>query len=167
MTRNLEKYIKIKGASDKLKKQEEVILKIRNLSLGYSGEKGLVIAVDKVNLDIPRGKVSSLVGESGSGKSTIANAMIGFIKYPATKIGGSIEYDGKDILGLSNSKLNKIRMKEIAFVPQAAMNSLNPVMKIGVEMHDIIEAHIKVTQSEEKEMIERALDSVYLHKSIA
>lgn len=162
MRNNLEKYIIIKGASDKLKKQEEVVLKIRNLSLGYSGEKGMVIAVDKVTLDIPRGKISSIVGESGSGKSTIANAMIGFIKYPATKIEGSIEYGGQDILGLSNSKLNKIRMKNIAFVPQAAMNSLNPVMKIGAEMHDIIEAHTKVTQSEEKEMIERALSLVDL-----
>jgi peptide/nickel transport system ATP-binding protein len=149
-----------------LKTQEEVILKIRNLSLGYSGEKGMVIAVDKVNLDIPRGKVSSIVGESGSGKSTIANAMIGFIKYPATKIGGSIEYVGQDILGLSNSKLNKIRMKNIAFVPQAAMNSLNPVMKIGAEMHDIIGAHTKVTPAEEKKMIEKALDLVDLPKYI-
>jgi peptide/nickel transport system ATP-binding protein len=155
-----------KGVSEKLKREEEVVLKIRDLSLGYSGEKGMVIAVDNVSLDIPKGKISSIVGESGSGKSTLANAIIGFIKYPATKIEGSIEYKGQNILELTNSKLNKIRMKNIAFVPQAAMNSLNPVMKIGDEIHDIIEAHTKVTPSEEKDMVERALHLVDLPEYI-
>lgn len=143
-------------------KQEEVILKIRDLTLGYSGEKGQIIAVDDVSLDIPRGKVSSIVGESGSGKSTLANAIIGFIKYPAVKISGTVEYEGENLLDLTRPKLNKIRMKKISFVPQAAMNSLNPVMKIGDEMHDIIEAHVKVTPAEEKEMIMEALRLVDL-----
>ena len=143
-------------------KQEDIILKIRDLTLGYSGEKGMVIAVDDVSLDIPKGKISSIVGESGSGKSTLANAIIGFIKYPAVKISGSIEYGGENLLDLTRPKLNKIRMKKISFVPQAAMNSLNPVMRIGDEMHDIIEAHAKVTPSEEKEMIQEALRLVDL-----
>ncbi len=80
-------------------KQEDIILKIRDLTLGYSGEKGMVIAVDDVSLDIPKGKISSIVGESGSGKSTLANAIIGFIKYPAVKISGSIEYGGREPAG--------------------------------------------------------------------
>lgn len=149
-----------------MEKKEEIILKIRDLSLGYIGEKGTVITLDKVSLDIPRGKISSIVGESGSGKSTLANAIIGFVKYPATKIGGSIEYEGQDILELSTSKLNKIRMKRIAFVPQAAMNSLNPVMKIGDEIHDIIDAHTKMTLAEEKAVIQKALQLVDLPEYI-
>ncbi len=143
-------------------KKEDTILKIKDLSLGYSGEKGMVIAVDDVSLDIPKGKISAIVGESGSGKSTLANAIIGFIKYPAVKISGSIEYGGENLLELTRPKLNKIRMKKISFVPQAAMNSLNPVMRIGDEMHDIIEAHAKVTPAEEKEMIQEALKLVDL-----
>ncbi len=143
-------------------KHEEVILKIRNLTLGYKVENGQVIAVDDVSLDIPKGKIYSIVGESGSGKSTLVNAIIGFIKYPAFKISGSIEYDGRDILKLNKEELNKIRMRKISFVPQAAMNSLNPVMKIGDEIHDIIMAHTKVTIDDEREMIKEALNFVNL-----
>jgi len=149
-----------------LNKNDDTILKIRDLTLGYVGEKGTVITVDNVSLDIPKGKISSIVGESGSGKSTLANAIIGFIKYPLVKIGGSIEYNGENLLEFSRSKLNKIRMRSISFVPQAAMNSLNPVMRIGDEIHDIIQSHGKKSPSEEKDMIKRALGLVDLPEHI-
>lgn len=145
-----------------MKAEIEPILKIRKLTLGYEGEAGRVIAIDNLDLDISRGKISSIVGESGSGKSTIANAIIGFIKYPAIVMSGSIEFNGQDILTLSTSKIKKLRMKKISFVPQSAMNSLNPVMKIRDQMHDIIEAHEKMEPKKEMEVINTALKTVNL-----
>lgn len=142
--------------------KEDPILKIRELSLGYDGDAGVVIAVDNLSLDIPKGKISSVVGESGSGKSTLANAIMGFIKYPNVKLSGSIYFHDEDILSMDAVHLRRMRMKKIAIVPQAAMNSLNPVMRIGDEIHDIISAHRKVSPDVEKQMISAALEMVEL-----
>ena len=142
--------------------KEDPILRIRGLSLGYDSDAGVVIAVDNLSLDIPRGRISSVVGESGSGKSTLANAIMGFIKYPNVKLSGSIFFHDEDILSMDTMQLRKMRMEKIAIVPQAAMNSLNPVMKIGDEIHDIIAAHRKVTPDVEKRMVYAALEMVEL-----
>jgi len=142
--------------------KEDPILRIRELSLGYDSDAGVVIAVDNLSLDIPRGRISSVVGESGSGKSTLANAIMGFIKYPNVKLSGSIFFHDEDILSMDAVQLRKMRMEKIAIVPQAAMNSLNPVMKIGDEIHDIIAAHRKVTPDVEKQMVYAALEMVEL-----
>ncbi len=138
------------------------IIKIRNLTLAYEGDFGTIIAIDDLSLDIPEGKITSIVGESGSGKSTLANSLIGFLKYPLVKISGSVYFHEDDIYKLSDSKLSKLRMKDISFVPQAAMNSLNPVIKIGEEIHDIISAHMKVSETEERQIISEALKIVEL-----
>lgn len=130
--------------------------------MGYDSAAGIVIAVDSLSMDIPRGKISSIVGESGSGKSTLANALIGFIKYPSVRLSGSIMFHDEDILSADRVTLRKMRMSKIAVVPQAAMNSLNPVMKIGDEIHDVMAAHRKVTPDEEKEIISEALKMVEL-----
>lgn len=142
--------------------KEEPIIKIRDLTLGYDSDAGIVIAVDNLSLDIPKGKISSIVGESGSGKSTLANAMLGFIKYPNVRISGSIYFHDEDILAMDQISLRKMRMDKIAIVPQAAMNSLNPVMRIGDEIHDIISAHRSISSEEEKQLISSALDMVEL-----
>ena len=142
--------------------KEDPILKIRGLSLGYDSDAGVVIAVDNLSLDIPKGKISAVVGESGSGKSTLANAIMGFIKYPNVKLSGSIYFHDEDVLSMDAVQLRKMRMEKIAIVPQAAMNSLNPVMKIGDEIHDIIAAHRKVTPDVEKQMVSAALEMVEL-----
>ncbi len=142
--------------------KEDPVLKIRGLSLGYDSDAGVVIAVDNLSLDIPKGKISAVVGESGSGKSTLANAIMGFIKYPNVKLSGSIYFHDEDVLSRDAVQLRKMRMEKIAIVPQAAMNSLNPVMKIGDEIHDILAAHRKVTPDVEKQMVSAALEMVEL-----
>ncbi len=143
--------------------KDEPVLSLRNLSLGYDSEAGIVIAVDNLSLDIPKGRISAIVGESGSGKSTLANAIIGFVKYPNIRLAGSVMFHDQDILSLDRISLRKMRMSKIAIVPQAAMNSLNPVMKIGDEIHDIIAASgVKFSEKEEREMIASALEMVEL-----
>lgn len=142
--------------------KEDPVLKIRDLTLGYDSDAGVVIAVDNLSLDIPKGKISSIVGESGSGKSTLANAILGFVKYPNVRISGSVYFHDEDILSMDPVSLRKMRMEKIAIVPQAAMNSLNPVMRIGDEIHDIISAHRKLLPEEEKHMIGSALEMVEL-----
>ncbi|QRF75842.1 putative ABC transporter ATP-binding protein [Thermoplasmatales archaeon] len=142
--------------------KEVPILKIRKLSLGYDSDAGVVIAIDNLSLDIPKGKISSIVGESGSGKSTLANAIMGFVKYPNVRLSGSIYFHDEDILTMGTVQLRRMRMEKISVVPQAAMNSLNPVMKIGDEIHDIISAHKKMSPEEEKKIVSSALEMVEL-----
>ena len=99
--------------------KEDPVLKIRGLSLGYDSDAGVVIAVDNLSLDIPKGKISAVVGESGSGKSTLANAIMGFIKYPNVKLSGSIYFHDEDVLSRDAVQLRKMRMEKIAIVPHS------------------------------------------------
>lgn len=142
--------------------KENSILRIRNLSVGYDTDSGIVIAVDNLSIDIPKGRISSIVGESGSGKSTLVNALIGFIKYPSIRLSGHIYLHDEDIFSIDNIGLRKIRMEKISIVPQAAMNSLNPVIRIGNEIRDIISAHKTLSPDEEKQLISTALKMVEL-----
>ncbi|MGC8663352.1 MAG: ABC transporter ATP-binding protein [Thermoplasmata archaeon] len=141
---------------------EKEILSIKNLSLSYETINGKIIAVNDVSLSFYSGLSYAIVGESGSGKSTLANSLIGYIKYPMIKENGSVEYNGKSIFEMNEKDLKNIRMKEISFVPQAAMNSLNPVITIGEEMKDILREHITLDSKAEKERLEKVLSIVNL-----
>lgn len=117
------------------------LLQVRDLSVDYLLDKGAFRAVKNVSFDIGRGELFGLAGESGCGKSTIAYAITRLAKSPAWVAGGEILLDGQDLLKLTEASLQKVRWSRIGMVFQSAMNSLNPLMRVEDQFHDVLRRH--------------------------
>jgi peptide/nickel transport system ATP-binding protein len=131
----------------------DVLVSIRGLTVEFRVPRGILRAVDEVNLDIYRGEVLGLVGESGCGKSVLAHALIkqvdpnGYIK------SGKVLFEGKDIFSMSEEELRRFRWKDVAIIFQGAQNALNPVMRVFDHMVDTVLAHEK---SSKQNILERS-----------
>ncbi len=142
---------------------EPVLLRVENLSVLFETHAGTGPAVDEVSFTMKPGERMGLIGESGCGKTTMATAIMGLVRPPGRVAGGRVLLDGTDLLSLSSEALRKMRLKEIALVPQAAMNSLNPVMVIREQMVDAIRVHHPTMSEPELDtMVETALVKVGL-----
>jgi ABC-type glutathione transport system ATPase component len=120
-----------------------------------------------VNPDLNAGEKLGLVGESGSGKSTMALAMMRMIKAPGRIESGSVTVGGVDLISLNDEEMRLARSSRIAYIPQGAMNSLNPVMRIGAQMIDAIKAHVQgMSQADMTEQSMKALESVDLKRNV-
>jgi peptide/nickel transport system ATP-binding protein len=117
------------------------VLEVKHLQVTYHTPRGQIRAVNNVSFFLKRGERLGLVGESGSGKSTTALSLMRLLNPPALIEGGEVLLDGKDLLRLSPEEMRQTRFAEIALIPQGAMNSLNPMMKIGEQLRDTIRAH--------------------------
>src|SRR4030095_11556398 len=147
--------------------KDSVVLEVRNLQVSYYTDAGRARALDGVDLTLCAGEKLGLVGESGSGKSTMALAMMRMIKPPGRIEGGQVIVDGTDLINSSDEAMLKARLSKIAYIPQGAMNSLNPVLRIGAQMMDAIKAHEpKATRSELEDRALEALESVDLKASV-
>lgn len=145
----------------------EPVLQIKDLHVSYYTDAGRAHALDGVSLNLNAGEKLGLVGESGSGKSTMALAMMNMIKPPGRIEGGQVIVDGTDLMSLSENEMLKARLSKITYIPQGAMNSLNPVMRIGAQMMDAIEAHdSNASKSEMNERSRHALESVDLDPNV-
>ena len=143
------------------------VLQISDLQVSYYTDAGRATALDGVSLDLNAGEKLGLVGESGSGKSTMALAMMRMIKPPGRIEGGHVFVDGTDLMALSEEEMLAARLSKIAYIPQGAMNSLNPVLRIGAQMVDAIKAHDpEAGKSEMQERCREALESVDLNPSV-
>jgi peptide/nickel transport system ATP-binding protein len=143
------------------------VLQVKDLKVSYYTDSGRATALDGVSLDLQAGEKLGLVGESGSGKSTMALAMMRMIKPPGRVEGGQVIVDGLDLVGLSDEAMLKARLSKIAYIPQGAMNSLNPVMRIGAQMVDGIKAHDpRASKSDIEERCMTALESVDLKRDV-
>jgi ABC-type dipeptide/oligopeptide/nickel transport system ATPase component len=109
----------------------ETILDIRDLSIDFHGDDGVVRAVDEVSFTIQRGEILGLVGESGAGKTLTSEAILRLIRCPPGRITGEILYRGRNLLQLGEAELADIRGKEIAMIFQNPIPSLNPVFRVG------------------------------------
>lgn len=128
---------------------KDILLSIRNLSVDFKTDNGVVRAVKKLNLDIPRGKTVGLVGESGSGKSVTSLAIMGLIPNPPGTIAeGEILFGGKDLTKLSQDEMRKIRGNRISMIFQEPMTSLNPVFTIGNQIDEAIMLHQHVSKEQ-------------------
>lgn len=119
----------------------ESLLTIEDLRVSFASEQGMQEAVHGVSLSLQRGEILGLVGESGSGKSTIAKSVLRILGPPGVITGGAIRFRGTDVLTAEESDLRAIRWKEMAMVFQSALNALNPVLTIGAQMTDTLQAH--------------------------
>ena len=121
----------------------DVMLEVKNLTTKYVTRfHEDVYAVDHVSLKIERGKSLGIAGESGCGKSTLALSLMGYYFPPLHYMSGDIIIDGKNISGMDPDKVRRTVLgTEIAYIPQAAMNALNPTRKIRKFIEDVILAH--------------------------
>ena len=126
------------------------LLQVRDLSVDYLLEKGAFRAVKNVSFDIGRGELFGLAGESGCGKSTIAYAITRLAKSPAWVAGGEILLDGQDLLKLTEAALQKVRWSRIGMVFQSAMNSLNPLMRVEDQFHDVLRRHNSFSRAQSR-----------------
>ncbi len=144
------------------------ILQIKDLRVYYHVEAGAVKAVDGVSLDLEPGIKLGLVGESGSGKSTMALAMMRMIKEPGKIEGGQILLEGVDLLSLSEEEMRRTRLSKISMIPQGAMNSLHPLLRIKDQIIDGIKDHdSSLSKRELMERVYALLDSVELDRKVA
>ncbi|PSV30125.1 MULTISPECIES: ABC transporter ATP-binding protein [unclassified Photobacterium] len=136
------------------------ILKVRDLEVTYITDNGDFKAVKSVNFDIGKSEIFGLAGESGCGKSTIAFAINRLHKPPALITKGSIEYNGTNLIALTEQQMGVVRWKDIAMVFQSAMNSLNPVLPIQEQFADVMRHHLGYSNEQAKERAEKLLDLV-------
>jgi peptide/nickel transport system ATP-binding protein len=132
------------------------VLEVRDLRVHYATPGGDVIAVNGVTFDVQPGEILGLVGESGCGKSTVAMSILRLVQPPGRIVSGQVVLNGTDLLALNQQQLNRVRWRDIALIPQGAMNSLNPVMRVKEQIADAIEAH--EGKQPARELRERILD---------
>jgi len=138
----------------------ETILSIENLRIHFETFAGEVQAIRGVNLKLQKGETLALVGESGSGKSVTAKSVMKLLSNNAVVKEGSITFKGENILEKSESDMQSIRGKEIAMVFQDPMTSLDPTMKIGKQITEVIIKHEKASKEEANKRAEELLELV-------
>jgi len=144
------------------------ILSARDLSVYYYTERGPVKAVDHVSLDLQQSMRLGLVGESGCGKSTLAMALMRLIRPPGRIVHGEVLLDGVDLVKLSAEEVRRTRLSKIALIPQGAMNSLNPVMRVREQIADgIVDRDELFSIAEIEARVTELLESVELDPRVA
>jgi oligopeptide/dipeptide ABC transporter ATP-binding protein len=119
----------------------ERLLEVDDLSVHFATEDGVVRAVDGVSFELERGKVLGIVGESGSGKSVTAMTVMGLTRDINARFGGEVNYQGRNLLELSDAEMQNYRGNEIGMIFQDPMTSLNPVYRIGEQIVEAIRTH--------------------------
>lgn len=114
------------------------LLEIRNLNVTYNSQRGVVRAVDNVSLDIEPVQHLGIIGESGCGKTTLMRALVRVLPRNGQVPSGEILFKGRDLLKLSEREMRELRWKEIATIPQASMDSLDPVQRVGHQLETIL-----------------------------
>ncbi|MEQ6354135.1 ABC transporter ATP-binding protein [Lysinibacillus sp. M3] len=129
----------------------KTILEVKDLKINFKTYAGLVHAVRGVNFDLKEGETLAIVGESGSGKSVTSNALMKLIPQPpGIYESGQILFNGRDLVPLSDKEMSKVRGNEIAMIFQDPMTSLNPTMKVGRQITEVILQHKKVSRADAK-----------------
>lgn len=129
--------------------QNDILLKVENLTMHYTTRAGEVSAVDNVSFELRRGESMGLVGESGCGKTSVATTLLRLLPENAVIKSGHIYLDGLDLVDLNEEKMRQVRWKKISMVFQAAMNALNPVYKVGDQIIEALENHNEVKTNQE------------------
>ena len=139
------------------------VLRIEGLAIKLPRGADRALAVEGIDLELAAGQTLCVVGESGSGKSMIANAVMGLLPAPhVATVAGRILFEGRDLLALNEDQLRALRGCRIGMIFQEPMTSLNPVMKVGEQIGEVLDAHLNLPSSERRERVLRALRDVGL-----
>jgi len=127
--------------------ENDILIRVKDLRTHFFLDEGVAKAVDGVSFDIPRGKTLGLVGESGCGKSVTALSILRLVPHPPGRIvGGAIEWEGVNLLELSDRRMRAIRGNDIAMIFQEPMTSLNPVFTVGNQIMEALVLHQKLSR---------------------
>ena len=137
------------------------LLEVERLAVTFFTPRGTVRAVREASLEIARGEVLGLVGESGCGKSTVAFALMGYLPGTA-EVEGTIRFEGEDIAQLNPADLRHLRGNRTAMVYQDPGTSLNPTMRVGPQLDEILLEHLEVTPAEARDRTADLFESVGL-----
>jgi peptide/nickel transport system ATP-binding protein len=125
----------------------EPLLSIRDLTISYTVGRAEITAVDRASFDLAPGSILGLVGDSGCGKTTLARSLTRVLADNARIAGGQALFMGRDIMTLPERQMNALRWREIAFIPQSAMNSLDPVYTVGSQLAEVLVMRGGMTRS--------------------
>ncbi|WP_052973115.1 murein tripeptide/oligopeptide ABC transporter ATP-binding protein OppD, partial [Shigella sonnei] len=139
--------------------QADALLNVKDLRVTFSTPDGDVTAVNDLNFSLRAGETLGIVGESGSGKSQTAFALMGLLAANG-RIGGSATFNGREILNLPERELNKLRAEQISMIFQDPMTSLNPYMRVGEQLMEVLMLHKNMSKAEAFEESVRMLDAV-------
>ena len=130
---------------------DKILLEVVDLNTRFFTEEGTVPAVSDVSFTINKGEIFGLVGESGSGKTVTAHSIMGLVHPPGRVVSGKIMFEGTDLLTLNQKQMEDIRGRRIGMVFQEPMTALNPVLRIGEQISEVIEIHKAVSEGTVKE----------------
>ncbi|GAA5232562.1 ABC transporter ATP-binding protein [Verticiella sediminum] len=136
------------------------LLTVRDLKVAYRTSAGEAFAVDGVSFNLAPGEFLGIVGESGCGKSTMAKAVLGLLPTNARIAAGSVQLRGQELVGLSTRAWRRLRWKEIALVPQSAMNGFDPVYTVEAQLDEAMAAHSSAGPAARRERMGEMFDLV-------
>jgi peptide/nickel transport system ATP-binding protein len=138
------------------------VLKIEDLAIAYKVRGGEVEAVQNVSFELHRGEALGIVGESGCGKSTVAWSIVNFLGNNGFVKRGSIKFMGQELVGKQGEELRQLRGDQIAMVYQDPMQALNPSMRLGEQMKEVLTVHRNLSEPEAEKRCLEMLERVYM-----
>lgn len=143
----------------------DILLSVRDLEVAYQVGDSQIIAVAGASFDLPKGAIVGLVGESGCGKTTLARAFTRIIADNASITGGEMVFDGVDLASLPEKAMNALRWRDIAFIPQSAMNSLDPVYTVEFQLNEVLRGRGGLSKKDARRRCEELFEMVGIEVS--
>ncbi|HHL19595.1 MAG TPA: ABC transporter ATP-binding protein [Thiothrix sp.] len=148
--------------NNSLTPDSSVLLTITNLHIQFQVEEGVLQAVRGVNLSLKAGETLAVVGESGAGKSQLFHVLMG-LQANNAQVSGSVEFQGQELINQSAKQLNRLRGSAMSIVFQDPMTALNPYLRIGIQLIEVLEVHKKMANAEAKKTAIAMLEKVHIN----